>query len=307
MDKIIVVENLVKEYRGRIVLNNINLVVDKHGVYSLLGPNGAGKTTLLNILTGITRPSHGKVEVFGKNPRDPSVKKRIGFSPQDPSLHHRLTGWENIKLYAMIYGLEWGSVVNRVREYVELLGLEKDLDKIVGKYSGGMAKKLSLIISLVHDPDILVFDEPTTGLDPGVRREVWKLIDSFRREGKVVILATHYMEEADKLSDHIWIIDQGRIVAEGDPELLKKKYGPSSVIELVFTEKPSNELINELSRYGNIVLDDVKTRIFLSNPDRNVPEIVNIVYRYGFMLKSLNIVKPSLEDVFLNLTGKRLK
>ncbi len=307
-EKILVVENLVKKYGGKTVLDNISFEINKPGVYSLLGPNGAGKTTLLNILAGITKPTSGKVEILGRDPRDTSVKKNIGFCPQDPSLYNMLTGWENVKLYATIYDLKWSEVFDRVKEYVKLLGLEKDMDKLIAKYSGGMLKKLSLIITLIHDPEILILDEPTTGLDPGVRREVWDLINSLREKGKVVILATHYMEEADKLSDHVWIIDRGKIIAEGPPGELKKKYGPPSVIELVFPEEPSNDVVDRLSKaYGEIHLDGVKAKIYTSEPDKIVPELVNSIYRSGFSLTSLRVVKPTLEDVFLKLTGRRLE
>ncbi len=307
VDYIVVVEELVKRYGDKEALKGVSFRVEKGIVYSLLGPNGAGKTTLLNIIAGILNPTSGRVLVKGRDPRDPETRLHIGFCPQEHGLTELLTGYDNMMFFARLYGYSEREARKRVKELLELVGLLEYANKLVAKYSGGMKKRLSLAITLLHNPDLLILDEPTTGMDPGVRRSVWDIILQLRKEGKTILLATHYMEEADYLSDKVAIMNDGSIIAEGSPEELKQKYGPKTVVELELYRTPTGKVIEELRRYSDtIYVEDSLVRVHTADPDTLVPKIVNTLYSIGFPLKALRITKPTLEDVFLKLTGRRL-
>ncbi|HIC99678.1 MAG TPA: DUF4162 domain-containing protein, partial [Pyrodictiaceae archaeon] len=188
------------------------------------------------------------------------------------------------------------------------LGLYEHRNRKVSKYSGGMKKLLSLAITLLTDAKLFILDEPTAGMDPSARRLVWNVIMELRNIGKAIILATHYMDEADILSDKVAIINEGKIIAEGSPEELKLKYGPKSVIVLELHEKPHQKIIHILKSFSEtIYVENNTVKIHAQNPDEIVPNIVTTLYSHGVSLSSLRVLKPTLEDVFLRLTGRRLK
>jgi len=305
-EPILIVEKVVKKYGEKIVLKDISFSTEKGSIYSLLGPNGAGKTTLLSIIAGVLEPTSGRVLVKGMDPRESKIRRIIGYCPQEPALYEELTGYENMMFYARIYDINEDFARKRINEMLQLVGLENESKRLVRKYSGGMKKRLSLAIALLPDPGILVLDEPTTGMDPSVRRVIWDLIVKLKKEGKTILLATHYMEEADILSDRVAIMNEGRIIAEGTPEELKTKYGPKSVIEIQLHEK-IGEALKILNRFSNTVYSQENIiKIHTNDPDRIVPQIVASLYDHGIKLYSLRVLKPSLEDVFLKLTGRRL-
>ncbi len=307
MSKTVIVEGLVKTISGKTILDNISIALEEKSIAGLLGPNGAGKTTLLKILVGIYKPTSGRVLVKNLEPIDPRAKKLLGYCPQDPGLFEELNAWDNILFYARLHGLSEAEALSRGRELLEKLGLLDHARRPVGKYSGGMKKKLSLAISLLPDPEILILDEPTTGLDPGVRRLVWDIILRERDKDKSILVATHYMEEADYLSDKVYIIDRGRIIASGAPEELKKKYGPQSVIEIEYYMLTPGLLEELRSRYSGLVYRDNIIRVHSEDPDRDLPALASLSYEYKAAIKAMRVTKPTLEDVFLALTGRRLE
>jgi len=305
--EIIRVEKLVKRYGSRTALEDVDLVVEKPMTCSLLGPNGAGKSTLLSILAGVLKPTSGVVLVEGFEPRDPRVKGLVGYMPQDYGLYTRLSGWDNIAFYARLHGTPLSEARARATELADLLGLRDYLREAVGKYSGGMKRKLSLIIALLHDPEVLLLDEPTTGLDPGARRDVWNILEKLRREGKTVVLATHYAEEADKMSDRVAIMNRGRIIADGPPQELKEKYGPRATISVELDREPTPKLVAEVERvFGPFITDSNTLRVPAEDPDEAVPKLINTLYDNGYRIVSLRVVKPTLDDVFFKLTGRRI-
>lgn len=306
---ILTVRSLVKRFNSRTVLDNISWTIETPGIYSLLGPNGAGKTTLLSIISGVIDFDEGQVLVKGLSPIDIAKRRIIGFCPQEPGLVDNISGYDNALFYGRLYGLTTSEILDRTRNLANLLGLrESDLRMKVGKYSGGMKKKLALIISLLHDPEILILDEPTTGLDPGVRRDVWDLVFKVKEAGKTVILATHYMEEADKLSDRVAIIDRGKILVEGKPEELKEKYGPPTVVELIFDNEIQIVVTHIIEKYTNKhYIEGKKVRLHLDEPEKHLPELIGKLFSHGYRVVEFKLTKPTLEDVFLKLTGRRLR
>ena len=219
----LVVEELVKKYGDIEAVRGVSFTVETGEVYALLGPNGAGKSTILGIVTGVISPTSGRVLVDGLPPYRREARTRIGYAPQGHGLDPSLTGLENIAFYARLRGLSPREAVKQLTGLAEEWGLYQHLHRPVGKYSGGMARKLAVLVALIGDPRLLVLDEPTSGLDPGSRRKIWELVERLRGEGKAVLLATHYMEEAERLADRVGIIDRGVLVAEGAPDELKKK------------------------------------------------------------------------------------
>ena len=311
MKPVVKVIDLVKEYSGVRALKGVSLKVYEGEVLGLLGPNGAGKSTLMNIIAGVIKPTSGRVEVFGYDVlRDRErVAFKIGYCPQETVLYDNLTVIENMMFYAGLYdipGSEAKKRAKRILEYLGLSGVEKTLAK---KLSGGMKRRLNLAVALLNDPELLLLDEPTVGLDPNVRRSVWSAIKRLKEEGKTVILATHYMEEADELSDRVAIMNEGQIIALDTPEALKKIVGPLAAIELEFSKLPENpgKVFSEVKVIEKHILKDSRAVLYTKDPDTALPQIVSLVIERGGKVARIDVREPTLEDVFIKLTGRGLE
>jgi len=304
------VRELVKEYDGTMALKGVSFDVREGEVFGLLGPNGAGKTTLMNILAGVVRPTSGKAEVLGHDVvvESRAVRELIGFCPQETVAYEELSALENMLFYAGLYDIPRSEAKKRARELLEFMGLWEVAKKPVKEFSGGMKRRLNLAIALVNDPKVLLLDEPTTGLDPRARREVWRYIEGLRAEKRTVLLATHYMEEADHLSDRVAIMDLGRIVALDTPEALKKTVGELSVIEIEVEELGEAVIraLSPLSENGKILTGENTVRLYARDPDAVLPKVVETALSVGARVMAVRITEPTLEDVFLKLTGRRL-
>jgi len=301
---------LVKEYDGTLALSGVSFDVREGEVFGLLGPNGAGKTTLMNILAGVVLPTSGKAEVLGHDvvAESRAVRELIGFCPQETVAYEELSALENMMFYAGLYGLPRSEAKRRAKELLDFMGLWEVAKKPVKEFSGGMKRRLNLAIALINDPRVLLLDEPTTGLDPRARREVWRYVEELRAEKRTVLLATHYMDEADRLSDRVAIMDLGRIVALDTPEALKKTVGELSVIE-VEVEEPGEELVralSPLSENGKVLTGENTVRIYARDPDAILPKAVGTALSVKAKVMAIRITEPTLEDVFLKLTGRRL-
>ena len=220
----IVINNLTKKFEDITAVDGLSLEVEKGELFGLLGPNGAGKTTTINILCGLLEPTSGSVSVRGydvqKEPQ--KVKKLIGVCTQETAVYPYLTGRENVEFFGNLHTMSKESLKQNTDTLLEKLGLVEDARRRVGKYSGGMKRRINLIMALVHDPEIAFLDEPTVAMDPQSRHAVWDFIKELKKQGKTVILTTHYMEEAEALCDRVGIIDKGKVIALGSPEGLIK-------------------------------------------------------------------------------------
>ncbi len=230
----ILIENLVKRFEDVTAIDGLSLEVEKGELFGLLGPNGAGKTTTINILCGLLEPTEGRAVVGGfevsKEPE--SVKGLIGVCPQDTAVYPFLTGRENVELFGDLHAVPRESLRRKADELLEKMGLAEDANRQAGKYSGGMRRRINLVMGLVHDPEIAFLDEPTVGMDPQSRRAVWDFILELKAAGKTVILTTHYMEEAEELCDRVGVIDHGRLIALGTPAELKERHGAVDLEEV---------------------------------------------------------------------------
>ena len=223
----IAIEGLTMDYGDVRAVDDLSLTVSEAEVFGLLGPNGSGKTTTINCITGILKPTGGTIKVGGFDVQEDGQHAReiMGVSPQETAVYSYLTGRENVRLFSALYSVPKSSARARADYVLEKVGLTEDADRRVGKYSGGMKRRVSIAIALVTDPKVVLLDEPTVGMDPQSRRAVWDFILELRDRGKTVVITTHYMEEAEELSDRVGIIDRGRLIAFGSPADLKAERG----------------------------------------------------------------------------------
>jgi len=230
----IIIDNLLKRFEDVTAVDGLCLEVAKAELFGLLGPNGAGKSTTLNILCGLIEPSSGYVKVAGHDIRKEKaqIRELIGVCPQETPVYKHLTGRENIELFGNLYAMSKEKLRERSEKLLTTLGLLGDARRRVGKYSGGMKRRLSLIMALIHDPEVAFLDEPTIGMDPQSRHAVWEFIKELKKANKTIILTTHYMEEAQELCDRVGIIDHGRLIALGSPVELMKKFGAENLEEV---------------------------------------------------------------------------
>ena len=306
------VKDLIKRYGEVEALRGVSFTVEAGEVFGLLGPNGAGKTTLMRILAGLTPPSSGTARIGGYDVIAERVRaqQHIGYCPQDLLIYEDLTGRENLLFFAALRGIPRSEACRRADEVLKFLGLAEWGDQLVKKYSGGMKRRLNLAAALVHDPDVLLLDEPTVGFDPHARHELWNLLRQLRREGRAILLATHYMEEADALCDRVAIIDQGRIVALDTPEALKRQYGPPAVLAFLLATEISDPLIDiarEFSEEGKVLVCGEELRIYVRNPEAILPTATQRLIEAGARIREVRVAEPTLEDVFVRLTGRRLE
>ncbi len=303
---ILVVRDLRKLYNGFEAVKGVSFTIEKPELVAILGPNGAGKTTLLNMIAGVLPPTSGEILILGKNPWiDRSAKKFIGFVPQELGIRSDMTVYENLITMALIYGLSLGEARKRAKELMDALGLLDHKSKLASKLSGGLKRRLSIAMSLIHDPKVLILDEPTTGLDPGIRLEFIKMLQGFVREGRAVLLSTHISEDAE-YCDRVIIMDKGVIVADDTPDVIKLKViGSKSIVELKTSdlEKTAKVLSN---RYNTKVIRN-RVNVYLDKPEKQLPLVFSILTDNGIDVYEARIRKPSISDVFLALTGRLLE
>jgi len=297
---------LTKRFNSLVAVNGIDLKIEQGELFSLLGPNGAGKTTTINMLCCLLKPTEGTAQIMGYDIiKEPfKVKETIGVSPQETAISERLNSWENLVLIGKIHGLSSDEVKGRSEELLKVMGLmERGKDR-VGKFSGGMKRRLSIAMAMVHDPSILFLDEPTLGLDPQARRATWEHIAQLKGR-KTILLTTHYMEEADFLSDRVAIIDEGGIVAMGTPRQLKANFLKTRTM-LISAENITAEIMHGLKgRYSQIKEVDGKLRI--SDENLDFRELTDYLRSKDVTVRSAALEEPTLEDVFIQLTGKELR
>jgi len=297
---------LTKRFNNLVAVNGIDLSIGQGELFSLLGPNGAGKTTTINLLCCLLKPTEGTARIMGYDIiKEPfKVKENIGVSPQETAISERLNSWENLTLIGKTHGMSSDEVKRRSGELLKLMGLmERGKDR-VGKFSGGMKRRLSIAMAMVHDPPILFLDEPTLGLDPQARRITWEHIAQLKGR-KTILLTTHYMEEADFLSDRIAIIDEGRIVAVGTPSQLKANLIKTPAM-IISAENITPDIRQGLkARYSKVEEVDEKRRI--SDESLDFRELADYLHSSGATIRSAALEEPSLEDVFIQLTGKELR
>jgi ABC-2 type transport system ATP-binding protein len=298
------VENLEKRYEDLRAVRGISFAVEEGEVFGLLGPNGAGKTSTIEVLEGLRVPDGGRVSVCGLDPqRNPTeLKSVIGATLQATSLPDKLRVGEAIRLFAGFYKKR-----RNTDSLLKRFGLEEKRGSFYNQLSGGQKQRLALAMALVNDPRVLFLDEPTAGLDPQVRREIYAVIEELKAEKKTIVLTTHYIEEAERLCDRVAIIDHGSLIAEGTPRELKQRSGNTTRVEVHLSKPVSNGTLKELDGVCDAREVD---GAYVLHCQRTAPAIVALVKHLEAEeneLVSLEIATPTLEDVFIELTGRRLR
>jgi ABC-2 type transport system ATP-binding protein len=302
------VEGLKKSYVDVVAVDGLDLTVNTGECFGLLGPNGAGKTTTIEICEGLTQPDSGVVEVLGQRwDRDEAaLRERLGIQLQDTQLADKLTVEETVKLFRSFY--KQGRDVDKVIDIVQLG--EKRRSR-VGKLSGGQKQRLALACAIVGDPELLFLDEPTTGLDPQSRRQLWDLIIELRASGRSIVLTTHYMDEAERLCDRVAIVDHGHVIALGTPRALIASLGAEHVVEFTTPDAPENalsaEMLSELNGVNAARHHEGRWSLEVSELARAVPALLALLSSRGLTLGELATHSATLEDVFVSLTGRQLR
>ena len=308
----IVVENLSKQYPGGVVaVEDVSLRVEAGRIFGFLGPNGAGKSTTIKILTTLALPSGGRATVGGYDvvTQAEAVRRIAGVALQDIGLDPLMKPLELLALQTRLFGATREQAVVRGEELIHLMGLTEAADRRVGTYSGGMRRRLDLALALAHEPKVLFLDEPTTGLDPASRRDVWQEVRRLNRElGMTIFLTTQYLEEADELADVVAIIDKGHIAVQGSPARLKSAVGNES-INLAFDDRAVAEFaLAELNGVGTRAqVDRDVLRLYMENAAEAIPAVVTRLREANINPISLTLTQPTLDDVFLQVTGQRLR
>lgn len=304
MTGIIEVQGLSKSYGDLKAVQNISFTVLKGEVFGMLGPNGAGKTTTMEIVEGLRESDSGSVEVLGLNIKRESrrIKARIGVQLQTTALYPYLTVSEVLDLF--------GSFFPRalpVRQLLDLVKLEDSRRKLCTHLSGGQQQRLSVALALVNDPEILFLDEPTAGLDPQARHNIWEVVEFARHRQKTVFLTTHYMEEAERLCDRVAIIDYGQIIATDPPEDLITQNFREEAIEFDLAHRIEKEELGGLAGVTNVVLENGKVTVYSTSVPATISALLELAKNRNLQVADLRVHRATLEDVFLKLTGRRIR
>jgi len=307
----VLTRKLVRNYGPTVALAGIDLEVERGEIYGFLGPNGAGKSTLIRVLCTLLRPSAGTASVAGYDVADhpKEVRVRIGVALQEAALDPRQTGRELLALQGRLYGLRPAEIRRRLDAVLDLVDVGHAIDRRIGTYSGGMKRRLDLAAALVHNPEVLFLDEPTTGLDPESRARVWAEVDRLNTElGITIFLTTQYLEEADALASRVGIIAGGRLVAEGPPEVLKRAVGADLIVAEVGGSDPTAlERLNQLGVVDSVTMEHGRVVVSTCDGPAALAPVVAQLGRTRLEVHSLTVRTPTLDDVFRELTGSHLE
>lgn len=303
---IVEVSGVSKRFGARLAVDDLTLDVPQGVCFGLLGPNGAGKTTTLRMIYGVARPTRGHVRVFGmdvsRNVR--AVRQRLGVTLQHNVLVEPLSPRENLMVFGRYHLLGEAELAQRVEEILDFMELRSHADAPVSTLSGGYQRRLAVALSLVNRPDLLILDEPTTGLDPGVRLALWSRVRELRRNGATILLTTHYMDEAQRLCDHVAIMSDGKVIAQGAPQDLILRYLARETVEIEATPEEEYALLRQFDEVPQLYRAGNRTMIYLDQPERFLDRVRDLDRPDWRTV----IVRPTnLEDVFLTLTGATLE
>jgi len=306
MKVVVKAQDLTKQYGGILAVDHVNLEIFEEEIFGLLGPNGAGKTTIIRLLTGQTKPISGMATVADHDViHEPiKAKENMGVVPEVSNLYDEMSAWDNLIFAAQLYGVPKNERDRMAKELLELFGLYERRRDHVGYFSRGMKRRLTIAAALIHKPQILFLDEPTTGLDVQSSRMIRNLIKELNESGATIFLTTHYIEEADQLCQRVAIINQGKIVAVDNPEKLKAVIEEQHVIEISFSPSQDfNDKLRDLNYVKSVSRLGDKFRLYVEDSSEVVPLLIDFARKNRLRIMSINTLKPSLEDAFVRITG----
>jgi ABC-2 type transport system ATP-binding protein len=305
LEEAIAAWNLTKEYDGLLAVDHVSFEVSRGEVFGFLGPNGAGKTSTIRMLVGLTEPSEGSASVAGYDIRKEivEVKRRVGVVPETSNLYDELTAGENLLFASQLYNVPRGERPNRIQELLERFHLTDRRDTKFGKLSRGLKRRVVIAAALVHRPEIVFMDEPTTGLDVVSARSLRTYIQELQKEGTTVFLTTHYIEEADQLADRIALIVKGNIVTVDTPDRIKDKVKGTPIVEAVLSREPNRLMVEKLGELGSVDWDERRISITTGNVMVALESLIHLAKQEGLEVQDIQTQRPSLEDAFVELTG----
>ena len=311
------VDSVTKRFQDTAAVDNVSMKVARGELFGLLGPNGAGKSTLTKMLSGMINPTSGTIKVGGYNIRDDpmKVKESLGVVPQDIVLYDYMNARENLAFFGRLYGLSGSKLRNRIEELLKFTQLdEKAVKRHISTYSGGMKRRVNIAAALLHEPQVMLLDEPTAGLDPKNKLALWEIIQTLHKEGKTIVLTTHMMDEAEELCNQVAIMDKGKIIALGSPRQLIKKVKMENTITVV-PDKIPPKLIEVVQKISGVkssyrAYDENEKiealKIITERAEDILPDVVSAIAATGTKILSVQLSRVTLEDVFILLTGRSL-
>lgn len=309
--KVIKIKDLVKKYGDFVAVDNISLDIQEGEIYGLLGPNGAGKSTTISILCGILKSTRGELEVLGENINNGKFnnKKLMGLVPQNIALYEDYSAYENVKFFGSLYGLRGKKLEEKIDKALEFTGLTDVKHKRAKTFSGGMLRRLNIACAIVHEPKIIIMDEPTVGIDPQSRNHILESVKKLNEAGATIIYTTHYMEEIESICSRIAIIDHGKVIVEGTKEELKNIVSDKRTLELEVSNIDSVNLkeVKSIKGVTDIVVDQDKLIINSSKEVNNLDKIITYFTEKDLKIRDIGYKEINLETVFLSLTGRKLR
>ena len=305
------IQNISKHFGSDIALDDLSIHVKKGEFYSLLGPNGAGKTTCINIASGLLKASSGNLYINDLSIKNDalSIKKKMGIVPQEIALYNDLTAYENLHFWGRINGVKKTDLSDRIKETLMFLDLSEHGNKKIVSFSGGMKRRINIAAALLHQPEILFMDEPTVGIDPQSKFFTYEIFEKLHKQGKTIFYTSHNMEEVERLSNRIGIIDQGKLIAEGSMQELKDQLSMEESLEIKWEEKVSEKEI-ELWLKESLTNFQIKNQTLListKEPTKDMVKILQLFNKNNIQVQSAEVKKVNLEMIFLSLTGKKLR
>lgn len=313
MPSILQANNLVRKFGDLLAVDNVSFDIQEGEIFSLLGPNGAGKTTTISMLSTLLAPTSGDARINGFSIINDNmqVRKYIGIVPQEIALYDDLTAMENLHYWGRLYDLGGRELEQRVQEVLEQIGLSDRAKDRVKTYSGGMKRRVNIAAGLLHKPKLLFMDEPTVGIDPQSRRMILDMVKELNQQGMSILYTTHYMEEAQELSDRVGIIDQGKLIAVGTQSELTQQVGETDSIRIqtdAMDDLPAvAEKLKGFDGINRVIVEEGGLNLITNDAESSLAPIINQASQFGAHIKSIEVVEPNLETVFLHLTGRALR
>ncbi|WMM25311.1 ABC transporter ATP-binding protein [Tissierella sp. MB52-C2] len=309
---IIEIKNISKKFEDKLVLDNISFNIEEGDIFGLIGPNGAGKSTLINIMTGLLDSNNGSISIGGFDIKKEPLKAKefLGLVPQELALMENISAYDNLEFFGSLYGLKRKTLKEKIGYALDITGLTEKRNDKVKKFSGGMKRRLNLAAAIMHEPKVLILDEPTVGIDPQSRNHIFEFIKSVNRERNATILYTsHYMEEVEYLCNNIFIMDEGKEIAYGNKKTVKSMISDNNKVNLR-VDKINKDLISNIELMDSVINCDTspdEIKLLVKGDTFKLEPLLKILEKNNSIIKSINVDEPNLEEVFLSLTGKNLR
>lgn len=307
----VILENVIKRYGSNLAVDNINFSIEDGEIFGLLGPNGAGKSTTIKMIMGLLKPDHGSITVDGMDvvKKNIEIRKMLGFVPQELAIYENMSARENVEFFGSLYGLRGKNLRDRADEALEFTGLKDREKEKAKKYSGGMKRRLNIACAIVHEPKIIIMDEPTVGIDPQSRNHILESVKELNRRGTTIIYTSHYMEEVQSMCERVGIVDLGRLIALGTVDELKHQMSEKEKIVVEAGKISFNPVdsIKKLNGVSGVTVNESTIEILTDTAQEVLQDVLFILVKDNVTVKNISLIEPDLESVFLTLTGKKLR